>query len=48
VLARIPDLRLFLRFVELDGSTQGKDPRPLAWLHDVVAAQAAPRFARAA
>jgi hypothetical protein len=32
VLARIPDVDLFLRFVELDGSTRGKDPRPLAWL----------------
>jgi hypothetical protein len=48
VLARIPDLGLFLRFVELDGTTMGKDPRPLAWLHDVVAAQAAPRVALAA
>ena len=40
-LARIPDLELFLRFVELDGSTEGKDPRPLAWLRGVVAAHAA-------
>jgi hypothetical protein len=32
VLARVPDRGLFLRFVELDGSTRGKDPRPLAWL----------------
>ena len=32
VLARVPDVDLFLRFVELDGSTRGKDPRPLAWL----------------
>jgi hypothetical protein len=35
-LDRIDDLALFLRFVELDGSTRGKDPRPLAWLHDVL------------
>ena len=35
LLARVPDLALFLRFVELDGSTRGKDPRPLRWLHDV-------------
>jgi hypothetical protein len=41
MLARIPDRALFLRFVELDGSTQGKDPRPLAWLRSIVAAQAA-------
>jgi hypothetical protein len=40
-LARIPDVALFLRFVELDSSTRGKDPRPLAWLHDVVTAQTA-------
>jgi hypothetical protein len=32
LLARIPDLGLFLRFVELDSSTEGKDPRPLAAL----------------
>jgi hypothetical protein len=41
VLARIPDLGLFLRFVELDGSTAGKDPRPVAWVRDVAGAQAA-------
>jgi hypothetical protein len=35
VLARISDLGLFLRFVELDGSTEGKDPRPVAWVRDV-------------
>ena len=48
VLARVPDLGLFLRFVELDSSTKGKDPRPLGWLRQNVAAQAAPRFALAA
>jgi hypothetical protein len=41
LLARIPDLELFLRFVELDGSTEGKDPRPLAWLRGVAAQAAA-------
>jgi hypothetical protein len=40
-LARIPDRELFLRFVELDGSTAGKDPRPLTWLRGVAAARAA-------
>jgi hypothetical protein len=40
LLARIPDLALFVRFVELDGSTRGKDPRPLIWLRGVVAAHA--------
>ncbi len=28
----IPDLALFVRFVELDGSTEGKTPDPIAWL----------------
>jgi HD domain len=31
---RIPDLELFVRFVELDGSTEGKDPEPVRWLRD--------------
>ena len=29
MLARIPDIALFLRFVELDGSTDGKKPEPV-------------------
>jgi hypothetical protein len=29
---RIPDLDLFLRFVELDGSTEGKTHEPIDWL----------------
>jgi len=32
MLARIPDPALFLRFVELDGSAEGKDPEPVRWL----------------
>ena len=32
MLDAIPDPALFLRFVELDGSTAGKRPEPLAWL----------------
>ena len=32
MLARIPDLALFLRFVELDGSTEGKAAKPIEWL----------------
>jgi HD domain len=32
MLARVPDPALFLRFVELDGSTDGKDPEPVRWL----------------
>lgn len=34
MLDRIPDLDLFLRFVELDGSTEGKDPEPVEWFRD--------------
>lgn len=41
LLTRIPDLALFLRFVELDGSTKGKDPRSLRWLHGVARVPAA-------
>jgi 5'-deoxynucleotidase YfbR-like HD superfamily hydrolase len=29
--SQIPDLSLFLRFVELDGSTEGKNPEPIEW-----------------
>jgi hypothetical protein len=32
MVASIPDLDLFVRFVELDSSTEGKRPEPLAWL----------------
>jgi hypothetical protein len=32
MLARVPDPLLFLRFVELDGSTEGKRPEPVEWL----------------
>jgi hypothetical protein len=34
MLERVPDLSLFLRFVELDGSTEGKNPEPLRWLRE--------------
>jgi hypothetical protein len=34
MLERIPDLSLFLRFVELDGSTEGKNPEPVQWFKD--------------
>jgi hypothetical protein len=33
LLGGLPDLDLFLHFVELDGATTGKHPGPLAWLH---------------
>jgi hypothetical protein len=32
MLDRIPDIDLFLRFVELDGSTDGKNHEPIRWL----------------
>jgi hypothetical protein len=34
MLERIPDRKLFLRFVELDGSTEGKDPEPVRWFRE--------------
>lgn len=34
MVERIPDVDLFVRFVELDGSTEGKDPAPIEWLKD--------------
>jgi len=36
MLEHIPDLDLFLRFVELDGSTEGKNPEPVRWFRDRV------------
>jgi hypothetical protein len=37
MIGRIPDVGLFLRFVELDGSTEGKNPEPLGWLKSELA-----------
>jgi hypothetical protein len=34
MLSRVPDPDLFLRFVELDGSTEGKNPEPVRWFRD--------------
>ena len=34
MLRRIPDPALFLRFIELDGSTEGKRPEPIEWFRD--------------
>jgi hypothetical protein len=31
IAGRIPDLGLFVRFLELDGSTEGKNPEPIDW-----------------
>lgn len=37
MLERITDLELFARFVELDGSTPGKDREPLRWFRSELA-----------
>ena len=34
MLERVKDPGLFLRFVELDGSTEGKNPEPVAWFRE--------------
>ena len=36
MLEAIPDIDLFIRFVELDGSTEGKRPGPVEWLEEEV------------
>jgi hypothetical protein len=43
VLARrIKDRELFVRFVELDGSTEGKNPKPIEWFKRELAARPQP------
>jgi hypothetical protein len=34
MMKRIPDPELFLRFIELDASTEGKRPEPVEWFRD--------------
>ena len=34
MMRRVADPALFLRFIELDGSTEGKRPEPIAWFRD--------------
>jgi hypothetical protein len=34
LLARIDDPELFLRFIELDGATEGKNSEPIRWLRE--------------
>jgi hypothetical protein len=41
MLDGIPDLGLFLRFVELDGSTAGKHAEPIEWLREQLARHSA-------
>jgi hypothetical protein len=55
VLARVPDHGLFLRFIEVDGASEAKDPEPIDWLRDemrrrglVGAGTAGPRSGHAA
>ena len=31
MMERVPDPELFLRFIQLDGSTEGKNPEPIDW-----------------
>ena len=37
MMGRVPDPELFLRFIELDGSTEGKRPEPIEWFRDELA-----------
>jgi hypothetical protein len=39
MVSRVPDRELFLRFVELDGSTEGKDPEPIRWFREELGAR---------
>lgn len=34
MMEQVPDPELFLRFIELDGSTEGKNPEPIRWFAD--------------
>ena len=34
IIERVPDLDLFTRFLELDCSTEGKDPEPVRWFEE--------------
>ena len=34
MMARVPDPSLFLAFVEIDASTEGKNPEPITWFRD--------------
>lgn len=37
VLQRVPDIELYFRFVELDATTEGKDPSLLWWIRHAIA-----------
>jgi hypothetical protein len=34
MMSRVADRDLFLRFIEFDGSTEGKNPEPVRWFRD--------------
>ena len=34
MMRRVRDPELFIRFIELDGSTEGKNPEPIRWFRD--------------
>jgi hypothetical protein len=34
MMRQVPDAELFLRFIELDGSTEGKNPEPIRWFRE--------------
>lgn len=34
IIERVPDLDLFARFLELDASTEGKNPEPVRWFEE--------------
>jgi hypothetical protein len=36
---RVEDAELFVRFIELDGSTEGKNPEPIEWFKGQMAAR---------
>jgi hypothetical protein len=40
MLDAIPDRDLFVRFVELDGASEAKNPAPIEWLKDEIARRA--------
>ena len=44
MLERIPEVDLFVEFVELDGSTEGKNPAPLRWLRGAEAGEEMPEL----
>ena len=37
MMEQVPDPELFLRFIELDGSTEGKNPEPTRWFAEELA-----------